>query len=269
MSAQGQITLTSENDFYAPNNKDRNFSNGAQVTYSTPEYDYRFIHNLYTPQDITNPNLIENDRPYAGFVAVSKDRVWNDGFNRKVFGATVGLIGPAALGEDVQSTVHNWSNSRDPKGWDNQLNNEPILNLRYESDRMVGSDNFQIGRGFRIDAGNFLTGISFRAPIKAGYNVSSYRDQRVIIEGLEKKSEWSFGLELDLAIKFVAYDVTLDGNLFSDSHSVEKEWFYTEIGYGGFVQKGDVSVGVKQVRRGEQFKGQDGGQYFGVIRLSF
>src|SRR5690606_25591645 len=46
---------------------------------------------------------------------------------------TLGVVGPAALGEQTQKFVHkNITDSPRPMGWDNQLNNEPALMLSWE-----------------------------------------------------------------------------------------------------------------------------------------
>ena len=268
ISAQAQITLTTENDFYAPKNKDRNYSNGAQITYSTEGVDWKVIHNLYTPQDIEQKELIENDRPYAALLALSRDRIVDDGVNRRLFGITAGVIGPSACGEEVQTQVHKVVGTRTPLGWDNQLSDEPVLNFRYEQDKYLSSEYFVIGRGYRLDAGNLLTAASFHIPFRFGYNAGQYREKRVIIEGLGHK-DWSFGVEADFAVKFIGRDLTLDGNTFRDSHSVEKENVYGEASYGFFAQKNDFSIGVKQVARTEQFEEQQGAQMFGIISVGF
>src|SRR5690606_21326027 len=44
----------------------------------------------------------------------------------------VGLVGPGAGGKRIQRAVHDATGSDEPKGWDNQLRNEPFINLGYQ-----------------------------------------------------------------------------------------------------------------------------------------
>jgi len=61
--------------------------------------------------------VIEDDRPYAGwlyggvgFVSVSDERLDNIELN-------VGMVGGASFAEDVQKTWHKWFDFQRPNGW--------------------------------------------------------------------------------------------------------------------------------------------------------
>src|SRR3546814_20979967 len=44
----------------------------------------------------------------------------------------IGVVGPAALGEETQNTYHRISGVDESNGWDNQIENEPGIVLSYE-----------------------------------------------------------------------------------------------------------------------------------------
>ena len=44
---------------------------------------------------------------------------------------SVGVVGPAALGEEAQKFIHSLSGDPKPRGWTHQLENEPALLLHY------------------------------------------------------------------------------------------------------------------------------------------
>lgn len=88
---------------------------------------YELGHNLYSPDDISKASLIPDERPYAGVGLVSDTGQRLDNLQ-----LTIGIVGPSALGEEVQRNYHNLINTTDPRGWDNQLKDELTIMLTYE-----------------------------------------------------------------------------------------------------------------------------------------
>ena len=85
---------------------------------------------ISTPQNLMEEDLIEDDIPYSGLLAVTNSWVAFNDDRFAGFQYMFGIVGPAARGEFLQKVIHRFfPNSDDPKGWDNQLDNEPILNL--------------------------------------------------------------------------------------------------------------------------------------------
>ena len=90
--------------------------------------------NIYTPEDLSATTLIEEDRPYAGWLYLGFGLVGNQGDHRyDKIELEIGMVGPASGAEDVQTSWHQRFGFRDPKGWRHQLKNEPGLNLYYET----------------------------------------------------------------------------------------------------------------------------------------
>lgn len=112
---------------------------GSMPGWAAEEVDnvaYRFGHQIYTPNEIEQAELIEDDRPYAGllFAGMSlfsdmQHEGWREASGLHL---DVGVVGPAAGGKRIQRWVHDATDSDEPKGWDNQLRNEPFVNLGYQ-----------------------------------------------------------------------------------------------------------------------------------------
>ncbi|MGB5966593.1 MAG: lipid A-modifier LpxR family protein, partial [Sulfurimonadaceae bacterium] len=80
---------------------------------------------------------------------------------------------------------------------------------------------------------------------------------------------WSFNFHLSSGGTFVARDIFLDGNTFSDSHSVEKNYLK---GYGSFGFSGrykNFSLGYIKTYHTKQFKTKENMHSIGSIILSY
>lgn len=67
----------------------------------------------------------------------------------------------------------------------------------------------------------------------------------------------------------VLYNIFLDGNAFTDSHSVDKEPFVGDLQAGLVVQWNRFRITYTQIFRTKEFEGQDSGDIFGSLSFSY
>lgn len=158
-----------------------------------------------------------------------------------------GVVGPGSLAKITQREVHRLIGNDLPQGWDYQLKNEPILNLAYEYRhrlRIAGRreawsiEALPIGEGW---LGNMLTQAGVGALLRAGYNVADDFGP-TLLRGLnymppprhreDANSDWGFSVYGGGVGNLVLRDITLDGNTFQDSRSVDKKLFVPMGGVG-------------------------------------
>ena len=299
------ITLNSENDMYG-GGTDRNYTNGARATYfdmgaDVPEFfhlidravptfsinettsiSYSIGHNLYTPSDITIAANQQNDRPWAAFLYGSAGLTSITKNHIDSLEATLGVVGPAALGEQVQKFVHSHiSGSDTPRGWRHQLKNEPALMLSWERSfpERYSLETF----GWRSSAvpyigatvGNVYTyasaGASFNiSPYGAGFQDAPVR-VRPAMAGTgafvvpdNTLSWYIFG---GVEGRAVARNIFLDGNTFTDSHDVDKKNFVADANVGLALTYGKTRLSYALIYRTKEFDDQDSGDVFGTITL--
>jgi hypothetical protein len=67
----------------------------------------------------------------------------------------------------------------------------------------------------------------------------------------------------------VLYNIFLDGNTFTDSHSVDKETWVGDVQAGVVVQWNRFRITYTQIFRTKEFEGQDDGDLYGSVSLSY
>jgi hypothetical protein len=93
---------------------------------------HAFGQNFYTPTDITLADPPLGDRPYGAVLYVGRtlQAAGRDAVQSVEY--SVGVVGPLALGENVQQGWHQLIGDPDwPSGWDTQMPFEPALSVAY------------------------------------------------------------------------------------------------------------------------------------------
>ena len=99
---------------------------------------YTLGQNFFTPREITTYDAIPNDRPFAGLLYAGmrvdfteapppEDRRFLALTFQHSFEVGAGVFGQTAFGGELQTAFHVLRKSRIPKGWDNQVRNQPAL----------------------------------------------------------------------------------------------------------------------------------------------
>ncbi len=98
-------------------------------TPATPRWGLAFGQTIFTPDDTDRPDPDPLDRTYAGWLYGAINLASH---TRTEYGSVelqLGVVGPAALGEQTQNNVHDLLNIDRAFGWHAQLKDEPSVNL--------------------------------------------------------------------------------------------------------------------------------------------
>lgn len=260
----------------------------------------KFGQSMYTPADRSRTDLIVDDRPYAGLLYLGlawNHRRLNPHTNVETLDtreATIGIIGPMSLAHASQDWVHDRIGAGKFQGWHNQLGNEPALQLmrerKYRDYRGPGPviPGFAADRigAFGLHLGNIETSASASLEGRIGWNLPNDFGTYPIRPGDENRppspeagaalatARPRPGVHLFavLEAKLVLHDFALDGNLFRDSHSVDRRPLVGQAAVGLSVQGPLAGHGVKlavmRVFRTREFSEQDSKHGFGSIALS-
>ncbi|WP_439134671.1 lipid A deacylase LpxR family protein [Pseudomaricurvus sp.] len=302
--SKGTFSLSWENDLFTTSNDD-NYTNGLQLSYVSDTYmpdwlaatsallpfadssdDLRMTVSLgqkiYTPRDLSRTDVIQNDRPYAGWLYLSAGLLadsYSKGSVRHVdsLQLIVGTVGPNSGAESVQTQVHDWTDSEEPMGWDNQLDNEVTVDLRYQHQWMIpvidgnvdivpqvstmlGSSQRNVGTGLAIRFGSGLQS-DFGPPLIDPDNTG----------GDYFKPDQSFYWYVFAGAygRYVDYNIFLEGNRDGDSHSVEPEEWVGDLQAGLVMGAGNWRFTMTNIFRTEEFEGQEDGDQYGSVSASY
>ncbi len=141
---------------------------------SFQRHNFEFGFTLFTPTDISVPEPIPDDHPYASlfFVSNTQQTILPDQNVSYQSSLTVGLLG-LEIAEDVQGLIHDLTGSDQPQGWANQISagGEPtarygvsrqkthILRQGYRGLRTELKTSLEANIGFSTDA---AVGLSWR-----------------------------------------------------------------------------------------------------------
>ena len=266
----------------------------------------KFGQSMFTPKDSNQTALILDDRPYAGLLYVGM--AWNrrqhaPQNNTEILDTreiTLGVIGPLALARPTQHTVHNIVGADKFQGWNNQLGNEPALQMALDRKFKNFKGTGAIQPGFSVDSirslglqlGNIETSATVGIEGRIGWNIPNDFGTYPIRPGAENRppsaasihgntEDASTGstrpragihLFATLESKLVVHDFSLDGNLFQSSHSVTRRPWVTQAALGISAQRPIAGHGVKlalmRVFRTREFDEQGPSHSFGSVTVS-
>ncbi len=304
---RGTLAFAIENDRFAGGNGDRNYTNGFQLSWRSPtaqlpaplawvdqrldrwlgEGDVRWGlalgQTLYTPQDTTRRVPDPTDRPYAAnlFLAASLSRASATALTVLEFQA--GIVGPGALGAEVQNTVHRAFNIPLVEGWGRQLRNEGVFNLVAERKwriplGRIGALETEAMPSATISLGNGNIYGALGGMLRLGQGLGADFGPARIRPALAGSAffqpeaggrEWGWYVFAGVEGRAVGRDISLDGNTWRSGPRVDRRPLVGDAQAGASVYWRDVRASFTYIVRSEEFHGQrDGLQQFGSLSLA-
>src|SRR6218665_163038 len=149
---ENYVSLQYDNDFFSAT--DRYYTQGILLSFIHPvvrysPFAYALIrlnkqalnyYGFHLQQDVFTPKSIRymegaiyyGERPFTAVFFMSHSLVSMDSRKKHLLRTRLdlGIIGPAAKGEEEQKGIHKALDNIEPQGWQNQLANDVVLNYR-------------------------------------------------------------------------------------------------------------------------------------------
>jgi lipid A 3-O-deacylase len=300
------VTLTIENDLFG-GGKDGDYTSGVLLTYfdtahspqklahwlgdtipgfnvnETTSVSYSIGQNLYTPDDITIRAPQPDKRPWAGFLYGTMGLSTLEDNHIDDLGVTLGIVGPWAQGRRTQEAIHDLIDTRDPSGWNNQLENEPGLIMSWRRRwpeayyRELYDLSFSVTPNVGVNVGNIYTFAETGFTMRLTPRHSRWQDTPSMVQpsipgsGFFKEQKQNIGWYLfgGAQSRAVARNIFLDGNTFTSSASVDKKPLVFDVNAGIALTFGNTRISYTAVYRTKEFDGQDDNALFGGISIGY
>lgn len=218
--------------------------------------------NIMTPTFITTFDVDPNDRPYAGYLytglRVDLFRTKRNGQIdvQQSFEADFGFLGAPGLAKPAQKGFHVLRGHRIPKGWDQELGTEPVINVLHLTHRRFGNRFVDVTPTYGLALGTLQTYPTIGATLRLGWNMTG---MPVSVSGFtagetEKRSKAEFALFGGTDARYFLRNAYYDGNLLGGKPSVDKTRFVYDLRVGASGRIGNWRATYTLARRSREFE---------------
>lgn len=240
---------------------------------------------IFTPKNLNLKPPDPHDRPYAGWlyggVSLLQESSQHTLENLEI---DLGVVGPGALGKQVQNDFHQLIGVGQAKGWSNQIQHEIGGMLSYERLWRFGvigdgSNGIDVVPQAGATVGNVFTYGDIGGLVRLGKNLAADYGPARIRPALSG-TDYFNGDRLDGPLGFyffagaqgrvVGRNIFLDGNSFRHSVSISKKTFVADLQGGlSIFWSSAFRLDFSVMQRTQEFVGQHGQDILGTAALSF
>lgn len=291
---KNEFGFRSDNDAYLAFGQDKYYTNGLFLTFrhaldqnhgkdSTTKkiWEIELGHKMYNPKSGKTTDIDRTDRPFAAYLYAGGSFNWlyNSEQNIKLT-LQAGVLGPSALGEEVQKNLHDFIGFYPIKGWENQVKDEFGINTTIEYNRLlnrsknnktdytvisyvnVGSTYSSAGAGLLFRNGlinQLFTSASTNSTISNNSNTTPL-----------KETEFFFFAKPTL--NFIAYDGSIQGGMFREekgpiTFDIKHVVFSQEL--GAIYVKNRIAANFSLIFKSREVKSEAKAHQYGSVALYY
>ena len=183
---------------------------------------------FYTPNDKGTELPLPSQEPYAGWLYGKAGRLNRSQEYEVSTNIYAGIIGPGALGKEIQNGFHKIINDAPANGWRNQLHNEPGLYIEHIRRFLDVLKTYPSGLGYAFftdstyQLGNIHTELMLSKELQFGYN----------LQPLKLNKDFTVYVFLIPSAHIVARNIFFDGNTWEKSQSVSTRNAVADVALG-------------------------------------
>ena len=278
-----------DNDFFAA--RDQDYTQGYSFELVSPamkknpinrillnpkktqnKYGLAIEHIGFTAFNIKSPDIQYSDRPFAAAIMLKNFSIATDTLNkyRLMSSANVGLIGPGAFGNEMQTAIHKATGNPIPYGWKNQIKNDLVLNyeISFEKQLLRYKNLFSLQSNTTLRLGTLFTNAT------VGCNATFGIINNPFISSKTKRTFSLYGYAQPL-INAIGYDATLQGGLFNRKSPYtiadsKIQRLTTQLNYGLVLQTKTLYFEYSRASQTKEFKHGRSSKWGGIkVGLTF
>lgn len=181
---------------------------------SQKQYGLAFEHTGFTPTSIRSNAIRIGDRPFAAAMLLKTSSTATDTLRRVriVSVLSTGMMGPVALGSEIQTSLHRLTNGVEPRGWHNQIRNDVVLNyaLTYEKQLVAYRHALSVSALGQVQAGTFSDKLQTGVVLMGGWLNAPFGPAPN-----RRRLPMQLYAYAQPIVSLVCYDATLQGGLFN------------------------------------------------------
>mgnify|MGYP000264042246 CR=1 FL=1 len=274
-----------ENDSMGPWKSDRDYTSGVRVTVDRQSPDGKghwqasVGQNIYTPPLHVDP--AQPQRVNAAVAYITLARIQSDMNHTQGVQATVGVTGPAAMGEEVQNGLHE-AMGNPVRDWSQQIDKGMVANVAYaRSDvlaagQIADSFPYRIALNNEIGTGSMATYLRTGLLVQVGTHIdgdipaitNSTPSPRLRFAESAVAPQTSCSLFAAANMRVMADDWTIDDTP-SSTRSLRREIFVPEVAAGIQMTKSRVTGEIAVAYTGREYETQEQAQAVMRVGLSY
>lgn len=251
---------------------------------------------VFSPDDLDNPNLIPNDRRYAGYSYIGTFLQRANHQTLDHFQIDLGWIGPSSGVEAIQENWHDFFGITYPEGWANQLPDEPTLqmtfrkkwrfDLHHDPDRfqhqLIPTTELSLGTVQRYASADLLWRGSW-LPLPNDFGPGQLDDLDAPMAQLGSPGQspleladapqWTAYLFGRAGMLLVQHDTFIEGSDFHDDTGLDAKPVVGRFQFGIEAKRqtdhGTFRIGFYQTFLTDQFDGQTRPHSYGGLTLTY
>ncbi len=171
------------------------------------------VQNIYTPVNPDTKEIRINDRPFSAYLSLGHFR---ESYNydrglRMWAEISIGVLGPASMGDYVQSSIHDI----EPVGWQNQIENDIVFNYSFLIEKLLLSrKNIEVKVNANASIGTVYDKVGGGLAFRFG-RFRKLLENSVIAHRQKDPGKISFWFFTKVNAHLIGYDATLQGGMFN------------------------------------------------------
>jgi lipid A 3-O-deacylase len=235
---------------------------------------------IYTPADTSLVIPDPHDRPYAGLLLGNLSLLSDTSNSRSVLTVSLGVVGPASGGKQLQTGFHNLIGQSVPAGWNSQIQNVPVFEVLHERTwrlplGTVGGLEADALPSLTAGIGTVRTYLQTGVLLRLGQGLQSDFGAPRVRPGLsgsdafDPVSTFAWYVFAGADGQAVAYDILLENHPFRGGPHVSTLWDVAEFQAGFAIMTHRMRLTFSYVAQTHEFNGQIGGMHqFGSAAIS-
>lgn len=212
--------------FYQPRHSPKGFINRAMPKAgdsSMNVYGWGVMQLMYTPDSLTDPSYQPNDYPWSAALVATHTLYSYNPVKKYDFQTELelGVIGPAAFGQQGQSLIHRMIHYLKPMGWSHQFRNDVLANINFTSEKQFAGNgsSVEFSGGGRVSAGTMMNSLALYPMLRLGkmnpYYQGFFRQVASAGRNSHNKKNWQLYLVCRPEVQFIFTEAVLQGGMFT------------------------------------------------------